>query len=105
MDGKEQPAFLKNMMGSVFSSMSADNIRKSSLVSLLSCLLTLGGAIMMWTLRRTGYYVYIAGIVISIGTPMLFFPGTVGMIGSGFAAFIGLLFVGLYGMNLKDMTQ
>ena len=30
MQGQEQPAFLKNMMGGIFSSMSADNIRKSS---------------------------------------------------------------------------
>ena len=105
MDGKEQPAFLKNMMGNAFASMSADNIRKSSIISLVSCLLTLGGAIMMWMLRRPGYYIYITGILISIIGPMLLFPGMVGMMASGFSAMIGILFVVLYGVNLKYMVK
>lgn len=106
MEGKEQPAFMKNFMGNMFSSMSADNIRKSSIISLISCLFTLGGAIMMWTLRKTGYYLYIAGILLSVLGPLVVFKGgMMGIMAGGFTALIGILFVILYGANVKYMVK
>jgi hypothetical protein len=106
MGDKPQPAFLKNIMGSMFTSMSADNIRKSSIISLLSCLLTLGGAIMMWQLSRAGFYVYVAGILISVLGPMLIFgSGLVGMMAGGASAFFGIIFIILYGVNLKHLVK
>ena len=103
---KPQPAFLKNMMGGMFSSMSADNIRKSSLISLLSCILTLSGAILMWQLRKTGFYLYVAGILVSVVAPMIIFGGgLIGMMAGGASAFFGIIFIILYGVNLKHLTR
>lgn len=105
MDGKEQPAFVKGIMSSTFSSLSADNIRTNSLISLLSCALTLAGAIMMWNLRKPGFYLYIAGTVISIVAPiMMFGGGLVGLMSGGFTAVVGIAFIVMYGVNTKYMA-
>jgi type III secretory pathway component EscR len=106
MADNTQPAFLKNMMGGMFSSMSADNIRKSSIISLVSCLLTLIGAVMMWQLRKAGFYLYIAGILISVVMPIaLFGGGLIGLMAGGISAFIGIIFIILYGVNMKYMVR
>lgn len=106
MEGKEQPAFVKGMMNNVFSAMSADNIRKSSIISLLGNILTLIGAILMWGLRKAGYYSYIAGTVVLIVGPLILFGGgLVGLMGSGFTAIIGIAFIVMYGVNSKYMTR
>jgi type III secretory pathway component EscR len=94
------------MMGSMFNNMSADNIRKSSIISLVSALFTLIGAILMWGLRKTGYYIYIAGILISIIAPFILMgSGLMGMLAGGFSAFIGILFIVLYGVNVRYMIR
>ena len=94
------------MMGSVFSSMSPDNIRKSSLISLLSCILTLTGALLMWMLRKMGYYLYVAGIIVSILGPFAVFGGGfMGIMAGGISAFVGILFIILYGVNLRHLTR
>lgn len=106
MEGKEQPAFLKGMMSSAFSAMSADSIRKSSLIGILSCILTLTGAIMMWGLRKNGFYLYIAGIVIAIVAPLLIFGGgLIGLASGGMTAVIGIAFIVMYGVNTKYMVR
>lgn len=106
MEGKEQPAFVKGMMSNAFSAMSADSIKKNSLVSILSCILTLTGAIMMWSLRKTGYYLYIAGIVIAIVAPLLLFGGgLLGLMSGGVTAVIGIAFIVMYGVNTKYMVR
>ena len=103
---KEQPAFLKTMMGNMFSSMSADNIKKMSIISLISNLCTLIGAILMWGLRKQGFYLYVGGIVFSVvGAIVVFGGGLIGLVSGGGAAFFGIMFSVLYGLHLKYMNR
>lgn len=104
MEGKEQPAFVKAAMSSA--KMTADDLRKTQLVGILSSILTLTGAALMFTLRKNGYYVYIAGTVTSIIGPLLLFgTGFLGIIGTVAATLVGALFIILYGVNTKDMVR
>lgn len=100
----DSPGFLKNMMDSAAAGANADNIRKSSLFSIFSCLLTLGGAILMWRLSKNGFYLYLAGTIIAVATPIIVIGGMIGMIGAASNAFVGLIFCILYGVNLKHMS-
>jgi hypothetical protein len=103
---KEQPAFLKNMMGNMFSSLSADNIKKMSIISLISNIFTLIGAIVMWGLRKQGFYLYVVGIGVSVvGSIVVFGGGLIGLVSGGGAAFFGIMFSVLYGLHLKYMTR
>ncbi|MCW3126317.1 MAG: hypothetical protein JWO03_1975 [Bacteroidetes bacterium] len=106
MSNTAQPEMLKNFMGSMFSNMSADNIRKSSLINLIANLLTLGGAVLMWGFRKSGYYLYIAGTIIWIIIPLIFFGGgLLGGISSGLYALVGIAFIIMYGVNVKYMVK
>lgn len=100
---EKQKDFITNMMGGIIESLTPENIRKSSIVNFLSCLLTLFGAILMWQLKRNGYFLYIAGIAIMVIGMAVIFKGIIGLAAAGATAFIGVLFIVLYGVNLKHM--
>ncbi len=59
---------------------------------------SLFGAIMMWKLKKVGFYIYAGCQVLSAITPLIF-GGTSGVMGYVFTA----LFIVLYGLNLKHM--
>lgn len=104
MEGKEQPAFVKYALSGA--KMTADDLRKSNIVSVLSCFLTLTGAILMFTLRKNGFYLYIAGIVISIVGPILLFgTGFLGIVGTVISTVVGVAFITMYGVNTRYMTN
>ncbi len=100
-DGK----FQNQMMDSLSSAFTPDNLRKSALGGLATSILCLIGAVMMWQLKRTGYYIYIVGALIGMAIPFLIFgTGNIFAIGmSVFTGFFGLLFIVLYGLNLKSL--
>jgi hypothetical protein len=86
--------------------MTVENIHKKSIGDLIAGLFTLAGAILMWFRRRTGFYLYIAGVLIGIALPFYLYGNdllTVGM--ASFGAFFGLLFIVLYALNLKWMNR
>jgi len=76
----------------------------SSLIVGLLNIVVLLGVLMMWKLKKTGYYVYTLGQVASIATPFL----VVGSLAGGMMATLGaifpILFIILYGLNLKHMS-
>lgn len=98
------PNVAKTIMSSVSKGYTADNIKKNALMDLVSTILTLLGAIMMWNLKKTGFYLYIAGIVVLIAAPLVFgqLLGMIAGIGSGI---VGVAFIVMYGVNLKQMTR
>jgi hypothetical protein len=103
----DQPGqgFLKSILSSV-SSMSPDMLRKSAIISLVAALLTLAGGILMWGLRRYGFYIYIAGWLIAIiGTAILLGGTPLGIIGTGTNVAGALLFIILYGVNVKHLVK
>jgi hypothetical protein len=106
MDNKDVPQFAKNIVDSVSKGLTPENIRKDAIAELISNILTLSGALMMWRFRKKGYYFYIAGIAILVISPMFIFgKGLIGLIASGMAGFIGVIFIVLYGVNVKHMTE
>ena len=85
--------------------MSPDNIRKGAVADGAAAILCLAGAFMMWSLKKTGFYLYVAGTLLGIISPFIIF-GTnnfIAIISSIMIGFIGLIFMILYGVNLKYM--
>ena len=59
----------------------------------------------MFRLRKTGYWLYIAGIVVLVAAPLLIF-GTSNLLNLGIAMLsggIGMLFILLYSLQLKHL--
>lgn len=80
------------------------NIRKMAIGSLVAALLTLFGALLMWQLKRNGFYLYIAGVAVGIIIPFYVFGNDLVAVGaSSFANFFGLIFIALYALNLKSL--
>lgn len=101
--GEEVPGFVEKIMGEVSEGLSPEKIRNTAMASGVSAILTLLGAILMWGLNKNGYWIYIAGIAVAIFAPMFIQDGILGIIGAGGAGFFGILFIVLYGVNLKHM--
>lgn len=72
-------------------------------INLIAALVVLAGVLMMWNLKRTGYYIYIVGEI----APVVALVVVGGLLG-GFLAIItsvfAILFIILYGLNVKHMT-
>ncbi|MBI3520974.1 MAG: hypothetical protein HY062_16665 [Bacteroidetes bacterium] len=83
-----------------------ENAVPNLIIGLVCSLLCLYGALQMWKLKKVGFFVYCVGEI----TPAIagFFLGGGGLIG-GTGAVIGLLFamvwIVLYAVNLKHMTN
>ncbi len=105
VDGQgNAPGFVKQIMGSVIEDMNPDFLRKMAIFSFISCLLTLSGAILMWNLKKAGFYLYVAGIVVLIAAPLVM-GKLVGAIGATIVGMIGVVFIVMYGVNLKQMNK
>ncbi len=100
--GKRSP-FGEKMMASVSKMITVDNIRKSAIGTIISALFTLFGAILMWRLKRSGYFIYIAGIIVGLIVPFYLYGNNFLAIGvSSIASFFGLVFIALYALNIKS---
>ena len=79
-----------------------NNIRTKAIADIIAALFTLGGAILMWWRRKTGYILYIVGILIGIAVPFYLYGNNLIAVGiSSFGSFIGLIFIALYALNLS----
>lgn len=95
--------FVERIIGTVTESLTPERIRQSAVANLVYNLLTLAGAALMWNLRKPGFYLYVAGVLIAVIAPFLIYGGLIGGISSAGTAFISLIFVVLYALNLKYM--
>ena len=101
---KRRSLFGEKMMSSFSKVMTVGNIRKMAIGGILSALFTLAGALLMWWLRRRGFYIYILGVVIGLIIPFYLYGGNLMAVGlAAFSGFFGLLFIVLYALNLKVM--
>ncbi len=99
-----QRDFVEGMAQGFTENITPENIRKSAIVTLISCLLTLAGALLMWKLNKNGFYLYIAGFLVMIIGLVSIFSGVMGAIAAGGSGFIGVVMIVLYGVNLKHMN-
>ena len=95
--------FAQKFMGSL--NISAGNIRKGALSDIMAAILCLTGALLMWKLQRRGFYLYVAGTLLGIISPFVIYGGSniISIFSSVIWGIIGLAFVILYAVNLKDM--
>ncbi|HET7115720.1 MAG TPA: hypothetical protein VFI29_04490 [Hanamia sp.] len=98
--------FEGKMKASFSKILNENNIRKSAIGRFIAALLTLSGALLMWWLYRKGFYLYILGVVFGIIFPFYVYGNDFLAIGiSSFTNFFGLVFIALYALNLKSMTN
>jgi len=100
---EEQRDMFENFRDSLKASLTSESIKNISIVNILSYLATLAGAFLMWNLTKKGFFVYIFGILIMIGGTLAVYDGIIGALMTGASAFVGILFIILYGANLKHM--
>ncbi|MGH2564743.1 MAG: hypothetical protein ACRDE5_09525, partial [Ginsengibacter sp.] len=101
---KKRSAFGEKMMITMSQIVTADKIRKSAIGGSISALFTLFGAILMWRLKRNGFYIYIVGILIGVIVPIYLYGNNFIAIGmSSFSSLFGLVFIALYALNIKSM--
>lgn len=101
---KNQSIFGAKMIGSLSKIMTEDNIRKNAIGEIISGVCTLFGAVLMWRLRRTGFYLYVAGIIVGLVVPFYLYGNNLLAVGiSSFSGFFGLVFIALYALNIKSL--
>ena len=102
---KQRESLFEGKMKASFSKMlKEENIRGAAIGGFIAALLTLSGALLMWWLKRKGFYLYIAGVVFGILVPFYLFGNDFLAVGaSAFASFFGLVFIALYALNFKSL--
>jgi len=101
---KNQTNFGPRMMLSLSKMLTEENIHKIAIGGIISGLCTLVGALLMWWLRRNGFYLYILGVIIGIIVPFYLYGNNLLALGvSSFSNFFGLLFIALYALNIKSL--
>lgn len=101
----EKPSPLEGKIKASLSKIvNTENMRKAAIGGFIASILTLAGAILMWNLRRQGFYIYILGVVFGILVPFYLYGNDLIAVGAtSFANFFGLVFIALYALNLKSM--
>ena len=104
-EGNTGSRLAEKMLSGTSEMLQPANIKKSALFSIVSSVFTLLGAILMFGLKKTGFYSYLVGTAIGIAGPFIAFGGGnfLTIIASSAIAFIGILFVILYALNAKHL--
>ena len=83
----------------------AENAVPMSIANMVLAAIGLLGVWMMWNLRKTGFYLYTLASILALGVPFYFLGGgLLAMMSVGVGGFISLVFIILYGINLKHMS-
>ena len=84
--------------------LNVENYQKFSLGGVLAYLLCLIGTVLMWRLKKNGFYAFALGTFFNVITHFLLFGDNISAMGlSIVVALGGLVFVILYGLQLKNM--
>lgn len=104
VDKPEKVYLINNIMNHASVLSTPENLRKTAIGNIVTSILCLIGAVLMWNLLRAGFYIYTLGTIISIILPFyLFGSNFLTNLSAGFLGFIGILFVIFYAMNIKSM--
>jgi len=108
MDQGAGSAVLSDILNSTMASLQATFVhaREIAVVSLVLSVISLLGAILMFQLRRLGFYLYTAAQILALFV-LPYFAGfsMYVLIVIFFSGLISLLFIILYAVNLKYMTR
>ncbi|GAB2786488.1 hypothetical protein GCM10027275_33730 [Rhabdobacter roseus] len=99
----ENAELMDTLFDSVFRGVNSNNIQMSAILMLIYESLTLYGAYLMWNLQKTGFYCYLAGVVVILLAPLFLIGGWFGVVTSLGGGFFSLIFTGLYALNLKHL--
>ena len=102
-DSESEAAMAQKIVGAVTEGLSVENIKNMAIANGISSILCLIGAFLMWGLDKKGFYLYVIGTVAGIVAPIMIYKGILGAMAGGGIAFFGILFVVLYGLNLKHL--
>jgi hypothetical protein len=75
-----------------------------NILSMVGCIICLVGVIMMWKLKKVGFYIYIVGEIAPMALPFILLGGFGAL--SGFSLVLGIIpiiFIALYALNLKHL--
>jgi hypothetical protein len=102
---QEKASPLERKLQASFSKIvNVENMHKAAIGGFIASLLTLAGAVLMWNLKRKGFYIYILGVALGIAIPFYLYGNDLIAVGAAsFANFFGLVFIALYALNLKSM--
>ena len=78
-----------------------EEIRSLAIAQFVYSLLTLIGAILMFQLRRIGFWIYLLGVLTGLILPFIL-AGSDAFLHT-FGVFFSIIFAVLYGFNLRDM--
>ena len=76
-------------------------VQRLAIAQLIYSLLTLIGAVLMFRLRRVGYWIYVTGVVAGLILPIILTDFSA--VNLTFGVFFSVLFAGLYWLTLKEM--
>ncbi len=100
---ESETVLAQKIMGAVSGGLTAENIRNMAIANGISSILCVIGAVLMWGLDRKGFFLYVIGTVVAVIAPIMIYKGLLGAAAGGGLAFIGIIFVILYGLNLKHL--
>ncbi len=100
---EKEAAMVEKIMGAVTNGLTVENVKNMSIANGIAAILTLIGAVLMWGLDKKGFWLYLLGTLVSIIAPIMIYKGILGAMAGGGIAFIGIIFVVLYGLNLKHL--
>lgn len=105
MEG-EQRVFMQRLIDGMQITVNAviENAVSLGIFEMITSLLGILGAVLMFRLNKKGYYLYIIAKIIGVVAPLAIIGVNILTISLyGFIAIIGILFIVLYGVNLKYM--
>ena len=83
----------------------AANARQIGISNIVIALLSLFGVWQMWNLKKSGFYLYVLATIAGLAVPLIFIGTNWMAIASvGMGGLVGVVFIVLYGMNLKHMS-
>jgi hypothetical protein len=74
-------------------------------ISLVSAILCIIGAMLMWKLKKTGFFIYLLGEIAPIVTAFTIGGGLLGASNAVFFAVTAIIFIILYSINLKHLNN
>lgn len=100
--GEEMGAAMNSMADAL--GMDYGKMATSSLVVALLNIPLLFGVLMMWKLKKTGFYIYAASELVQAIVPVIIIGGLAGGITAVLYIVVAIAFIVMYGVNLKHMS-